>query len=94
MGEDATTEVSGFQVELVSGRGSIELEPAARPFQLQLHAAWGSLETAERLQVLGTQSTLYQGQVSVTARVTGGFACTRPGLPRNPARWRHPAGSS
>ena len=74
VGEDATTEVSGFQVELVSGRGRIELEPAARPFQLQLHAAWGSLETAERLQVLGTQSTLYQGQVSVTARVTGGFA--------------------
>ena len=26
------------------------------------------------MQVLGTQSTLDQGQVSVTARVTGGFA--------------------
>ena len=71
--EDSSSDISGYQVQLVNGRARIELAPTARPFQLQLQAAWGALEAAGSLQVLGTQSTLYQAMVSITANLTDGF---------------------
>src|SRR5690625_4787007 len=73
-GEDADENISGWQVDLENGRARLELEPAAAPFDLEVTAGYGRLETQENLRVLGTESNLYQAMVSVTARVTGGFA--------------------
>ncbi|MFA7461484.1 MAG: hypothetical protein WCY60_10830, partial [Trueperaceae bacterium] len=70
-GVDAAPLVSGHQVLLANGRARVELAPSATPYALQLSVLAvteeGDLLVTESVQVLGTRTGLYQGQVSVTA---------------------------
>ncbi|MFA7461028.1 MAG: hypothetical protein WCY60_08520, partial [Trueperaceae bacterium] len=70
-GVDAAPLVSGHQVLLANGRARVELAPTATPYALQLSVLAvteeGDLLVTESVQVLGTRTGLYQGQVSVTA---------------------------
>lgn len=79
-GVDAAPLVSGHQVVLTDGRARVELAPTSTPYTLVLSVLAvtedGDLLVSERLQVLGTRTGLYQGQVSVTASFATPFSAS------------------
>jgi hypothetical protein len=73
----ASSRISGYQIQLADGVAVLELAPALHAFDLNLEALviidGQEFHETATLSVTGTRTGLYQGQASITARVTGGF---------------------